>query len=407
MATRMKKARGDGKGSERISRDMLQTKTLSLKARGLLSLLKSLPDDWDCGGVTGISKTFCAKDGPHAVNEAIKELEEHGLFMRLKHQGDGGKWDWLWTFADYPDEVAAEVRRWEAKGFRTANRSGNKNAQPPPRDSTGSLFENLEQGAMTGEPAGGDPANGEPPNKESSPPLEEESSRGQGLNTHASRAASPPCDTDPLFQEESFTEPVEHTEGDDIQVKVDDKTNPLKEDQIELVSSPAGGLPGHVPGQGQADPFADQHGDPDLVVIDLHAGRRPSSADRSRGKGRGSPAAFGLIRAYSDEVSLLPLESRNQLLPLVSEFLRDGFEREDIFAGITESLVNKLGWQRHLANKVAAARAQRLGASTTSSTTGQRISETERMRAQMKAMDAAESAGQLDSYGMRAIGGGE
>lgn len=74
MSTRMHRARGSGKGYEKISRDLLQRKTLSLKARGLIGLLLSLSDDWDCNGVEGIVRQFCDLDGVSAVSAGIKEL---------------------------------------------------------------------------------------------------------------------------------------------------------------------------------------------------------------------------------------------------------------------------------------------------------------------------------------------
>lgn len=119
------------KGHESISRDMLQTKTLTLKARGLLSLLESLPPDWKCHGVAGLVEQYCDLDGPHAVTKAIEELEAHGLFARMKRQGEKGKWEWLWTWSDDPDDITAERAEWEAKGYRLGRRGGNRQATPP------------------------------------------------------------------------------------------------------------------------------------------------------------------------------------------------------------------------------------------------------------------------------------
>lgn len=231
----------------------------------------------------------------------------------------------------------------------------------------------------------------------------------------ASRSASPSCEDDVLppfnapFEAEEQPKgcdaqnlPPKHTEVN-MSAMVDSKTELPKESQIELVYSAGAGVAGHLPDEVQTDPFSGQEGDPDQVA-GLHAGRRVRAADRSRGKGHGSPEAFGLLRAYCDQVTLLPADARNQALPRVSQLLLDGFEQQDIFTGITEILTAKIGWT-HLGTKVAGARFARC--SGRSSTAGQRISETESMRAQMQAMDAAESAGQLDSYGMRAIGGGE
>lgn len=111
------------KGDESISRDMLQNERLSFKARGVLAYCQSLPDTWECHGVRGIAGAS-DKDGYEAVNNAIKELEEAGLFARLKRQGKGAQWEWLWTYSDDRAAVAAEVTRWEGEGFRVSTKRG-------------------------------------------------------------------------------------------------------------------------------------------------------------------------------------------------------------------------------------------------------------------------------------------
>lgn len=53
----------------------LRNKELSLKAKGLLSLMLSLPEDWDYT-VKGLA--YICKDGIDSINGTIKELEEQG-----------------------------------------------------------------------------------------------------------------------------------------------------------------------------------------------------------------------------------------------------------------------------------------------------------------------------------------
>lgn len=48
---------------------------LSLKAKGLLSLMLSLPEDWDYT-TKGLAR-IC-KDGVDSITSALKELENHG-----------------------------------------------------------------------------------------------------------------------------------------------------------------------------------------------------------------------------------------------------------------------------------------------------------------------------------------
>lgn len=65
----------------------LDDKALSLKARGLLSTMLRLPDDWDYT-IAGLAQ-IC-KDGKAAIAAAIKELEEAGYITRRQlHSGDG------------------------------------------------------------------------------------------------------------------------------------------------------------------------------------------------------------------------------------------------------------------------------------------------------------------------------
>lgn len=74
---------------------------LSLKARGLLSTMLSLPDNWNFSA-KGLS-AILPSDGESAIRSAIKELEASGYLTRERIRDDKGKIiDWLWTFSDYP-----------------------------------------------------------------------------------------------------------------------------------------------------------------------------------------------------------------------------------------------------------------------------------------------------------------
>ena len=53
----------------------LRDMSLSLKARGLLSLMLSLPDDWDYSA-RGLA-CLC-RDGENSIRSALKELEQAG-----------------------------------------------------------------------------------------------------------------------------------------------------------------------------------------------------------------------------------------------------------------------------------------------------------------------------------------
>lgn len=56
-------------------------KKLSLKSKGLLSLMLSLPDDWD---YTVAGLVTLSSDGKDSVNSALKELEKFGYLTRTR-----------------------------------------------------------------------------------------------------------------------------------------------------------------------------------------------------------------------------------------------------------------------------------------------------------------------------------
>lgn len=62
-----------------MSNQHFKNKSLSLKAKGLLSLMLSLPDDWNYNmqGLASLSR-----DGIDSVRSAIKKLEHHGYVQR-------------------------------------------------------------------------------------------------------------------------------------------------------------------------------------------------------------------------------------------------------------------------------------------------------------------------------------
>lgn len=71
-----------------MSRSHLRDKELSLKAKGLMSLMLSLPEDWDYS-VKGLATL--SKDGRESIIGAIKELEEHGYLVRTQIKNSSGR----------------------------------------------------------------------------------------------------------------------------------------------------------------------------------------------------------------------------------------------------------------------------------------------------------------------------
>ena len=66
----------------------LRDKNLSLKAKGLLSYMLSLPDDWDYS-VRGL--VSCLKEGKDSIQAALHELEKYGYLKREQGRTTDGK----------------------------------------------------------------------------------------------------------------------------------------------------------------------------------------------------------------------------------------------------------------------------------------------------------------------------
>ena len=66
----------------------LQDKTLSFKAKGLLSFMLSLPEDWDYT-IAGIAKY--SKESVDSISSGIKELEQKGYVTRERVRNKDGK----------------------------------------------------------------------------------------------------------------------------------------------------------------------------------------------------------------------------------------------------------------------------------------------------------------------------
>lgn len=82
----------------------LRDKELSLKAKGLLSVILSLPDDWkySMAGLVAI-----CKEGESAVKAAFKELEKAGYVTVAKlypNQTDTGRIEYVYTIRERPQQ---------------------------------------------------------------------------------------------------------------------------------------------------------------------------------------------------------------------------------------------------------------------------------------------------------------
>ena len=89
-----------------MSTHHLQDKRLSLKAKGLLSYMLSLPDDWDYS-LKGLT-TGC-RDGIDSVRSTVRELEARGYLRRSKVRDARGRIvDYNYEVFELPQKESAE-----------------------------------------------------------------------------------------------------------------------------------------------------------------------------------------------------------------------------------------------------------------------------------------------------------
>lgn len=89
-----------------LSNYHFKEKGMSLKAKGLLSLMLSLPENWDysAAGLVTLSK-----DGKDSVNAALKELEKFGYLRRTQAYDASGKFrGYNYEIFEQPTEVKTE-----------------------------------------------------------------------------------------------------------------------------------------------------------------------------------------------------------------------------------------------------------------------------------------------------------
>ncbi len=87
------------KGFTVMSNYHFQDKEISLKAKGLLGLMLSLPSDWDYS-VNGLAAIV--KENKAAVQTVLKELEEHKYLKRTRVQDETGRFDYIYDIYEKP-----------------------------------------------------------------------------------------------------------------------------------------------------------------------------------------------------------------------------------------------------------------------------------------------------------------
>lgn len=89
-----------------MSNHHLRNKALSLKAKGLQSLMLSLPESWD---FTTKGLSFICKDGVDSITSTLNELEKHGYLTRTRLRDERGRLtDIEYTIHEQPIDITQE-----------------------------------------------------------------------------------------------------------------------------------------------------------------------------------------------------------------------------------------------------------------------------------------------------------
>ena len=94
-----------------MSNHHLKNKNLSLKAKGLLSVVLSLPETWEYS-VAGLASI--SKEKESAINSALKELKENGYLKvtkKLPKETKSGRIEYEWDFYEQPQTEKQEVKK--------------------------------------------------------------------------------------------------------------------------------------------------------------------------------------------------------------------------------------------------------------------------------------------------------
>ena len=98
-----------------ISNHHLRDKNLSYKAKGLLSFMLSLPDDWDysINGLVSISK-----ENIKSIRSILKELEDNNYLIRNRVNKENGMFDYEYLIYEVPYTQKGHAARGHAvKGY--------------------------------------------------------------------------------------------------------------------------------------------------------------------------------------------------------------------------------------------------------------------------------------------------
>ncbi len=113
-----------------MSNHHLRNTELSLKAKGLLSLMLSLPENWD---YTTKGLAHICKDGVDSITTALKELERHGYLTRQRLRYENGQLgDIEYTIHEKPASIEKQVFSPKRENPRQVNPEQAKPKQEEP-----------------------------------------------------------------------------------------------------------------------------------------------------------------------------------------------------------------------------------------------------------------------------------
>lgn len=119
-----------------LSNYHFKEKDMSLKAKGLLSLMLSLPDDWNYS-ISGLVKL--SKDGKDSVMSALSELEAFGYLVRQKLTNSKGQFSGIeYNIYEQPQRDNPSAVKQKAEEQQAAN----QDAEKPPQLNTNKLNTN-------------------------------------------------------------------------------------------------------------------------------------------------------------------------------------------------------------------------------------------------------------------------
>lgn len=119
-----------------MSNHHFKEKKMSLKAKGLLSLMLSLPDDWNYS-ISGL--VTLSKDGKDSVMSALAELEEFGYLIRHRKINSKGQFSGVeYNIYEEPQEENPVAEKQHSDN----QNSEKQNAEKPPQLNTNKLNTN-------------------------------------------------------------------------------------------------------------------------------------------------------------------------------------------------------------------------------------------------------------------------